>query len=89
MAAPHAVGVAALIVSEYGKRDWRNGGRTMDPARVEQVLKRSATDVACPSPVVSYAAEGRDASFDAPCVGTAKRNSIYGDGIVNAQRAVS
>ena len=32
MASPHAVGVAALIVAEYGKRDKRNGGVTMDPA---------------------------------------------------------
>jgi subtilisin family serine protease len=87
MAAPHAVGVAALIVSEFGQRQ-RGGGRTMDPAKVEKILKRSATDVACPSAVISYAAEGRPAEFDAPCVGTAKRNSIYGDGIVNALAAV-
>ena len=32
MASPHAVGVAALIVAEYGKRDKRNGGVTLDPA---------------------------------------------------------
>lgn len=88
MAAPHAVGVAALIVSEHGKRDKVHGGRTMDPAKVDKRLRRSATDVACPAPVITYAAEGRPAEFDAPCVGTAERNSIYGDGIVNALRAV-
>ena len=48
MASPHAVGVAALIVAEYGKRDKRNGGVTMDPAQVERILKRTATDHACP-----------------------------------------
>ena len=89
MATPHAVGVAALIVSEYGKPDWRHrGGLTMDPAKVEQILRRSATDVACPAPVITYTAEGRDASYDAACTGTAARNSIYGDGIVNALKAV-
>ncbi|MBI5089268.1 MAG: S8 family serine peptidase [Actinobacteria bacterium] len=88
MASPHAAGVAALIISKYGHRDWW-GGRTMNPALVEKILKRTATDVACPAPVITYVNEGRDASFDAPCVGTARRNSIYGDGIVNALRAVS
>jgi len=89
MATPHAVGVAALIVSEYGKPDWRHrGGLTMDPAKVEQILRKSATDVACPAPVITYTAEGRDASYDAACIGTPKRNSIYGDGIVNALKAV-
>ncbi|WP_207219006.1 S8 family serine peptidase [Pengzhenrongella frigida] len=88
MAAPHAAGVAALIVSEDGKRDRRRPGLTMDPAKVDKALRKSATDVACPAPVITYAAEGRGPEFDAPCVGTAKRNSIYGDGIVNALRAV-
>ncbi len=89
MATPHAVGVAALIVSEDGKRDRKHGGLTMDPAKVDKILRKSATDVACPAAVITYAAEGRTPDFDAPCVGTAKRNSIYGDGIVNALRAVS
>jgi subtilisin family serine protease len=88
MASPHAAGVAALIVSEFGHRDGRNGGLTMDPDKVERILRRTATEVACPAPVISYIAVGRDASFDAPCVGDAARNSIYGDGIVNALSAV-
>lgn len=87
MAAPHAAGVAALIVSEHG-RGGRGGSMAMDPDKVEKILRRSATDVACPAPVITYAAEARDASYDAPCVGSARRNSIYGDGIVNALRAV-
>ena len=88
MAAPHAVGVAALIVSEFGKGQRHGKGRTMDPAKVEQILRDSATDVACPAPVITYIAERRTAAFDAPCVGTPQRNSIYGDGIVNAAAAV-
>lgn len=88
MAAPHAVGVAALIVSEFGKGQRHGKGRTMDPAKVERILLRSATDVACPAPVISYINVGRDASFDAPCVEARGRNSIYGAGIVNALAAV-
>ena len=87
MASPHAAGVAALIVSEFGRSD-RGKNLSMDPNKVEQILRRTATDVACPSPVISYTAEGRDPSWDAPCVGSAARNSIYGSGIVNALRAV-
>ncbi len=88
MAAPHAVGVAALIVSEHGRSQRHGPGRTMDPAKVEQILRNSATDVACPAPVITYAEEGRGPAYDAPCVGDAERNSIYGDGIVNALAAV-
>ena len=58
MASPHAVGVAALIVSEFGKGQRHGKGRTMDPAKVERILLSTATDIACPSPVISYAAEG-------------------------------
>jgi lantibiotic leader peptide-processing serine protease len=88
MAAPHAVGVAALIVSEFGKGQRHGKGRTMDPAKVERILLRSATDVQCPADVISYAAEGRGPEFDAPCVQEHGRNSIWGDGIVDALRAV-
>jgi lantibiotic leader peptide-processing serine protease len=88
MAAPHAAGVAALIVSKYGDRDKKLGGRTLAPSKVERILYATATKVACPAPVITYAAEGRSPAFDAPCVGTASKNSIYGNGIVNANRAV-
>ena len=88
MAAPHAVGVAALIVSEFGKGQRHGKGRTMDPAKVERILRDSAKNVACPAAVITYTAELRDATYDAPCIGTPERNSIYGDGIVNALRAV-
>jgi subtilisin family serine protease len=89
MASPHAAGVAALIVSEFGHRAGRHGELTMDPDKVERILRRTATATPCPAiNPITYVNEGRDASFDAPCVGDAERNSIYGDGIVDALSAV-
>jgi len=87
MAAPHAVGVAALIVSRYGKTDRRHGGLTLDPAKTERILLRTATDTACPNPPL-FTYPDRDESYNALCEGTAARNGFYGDGIVNAAAAV-
>src|SRR6266545_1903643 len=39
MASPHAVGVAAIIVAEQGRRDFSRGGLTADPDKVERVLR--------------------------------------------------
>jgi subtilisin family serine protease len=86
MASPHAVGVAALIVSEKGERDRARGGVTLDPDKVEKVLRRTATDTPCPAqePFVYPDAPG---AFDATCEGTPAFNGFYGDGIVNALAA--
>jgi subtilisin family serine protease len=86
MAAPHAVGVAALIVSEIGRRDVFRGGVTADPDKVEQLLRETATDTPCPAqePFVYPDAPG---AFDATCTGTPAFNGFYGDGIVNALAA--
>jgi subtilisin family serine protease len=89
MASPHVAGVAALIVSQFGTEDQVRGGLTMAPALVEHVLRTTAARTACPAPVITYDAEGRDASYNATCEGTAAHNSVYGDGIVNAAAAVS
>ncbi|WP_341273749.1 S8 family serine peptidase [Pseudonocardia sediminis] len=88
MAAPHVSGVAALVVSRFGKPT-RGGGFGMNPAAVERTVLATAADKACPGPVQSYAREGRDAEYDAPCTGTARFNSLYGDGIVDAYAAVT
>jgi subtilisin family serine protease len=91
MAAPHATGVAALIVSQYGKKDPKHQGTlTMDPDAVEKVLTRTATPRACPNPrTVSYVDVGRSPEFDATCEGDAKFNGFYGHGIVDAYGAVT
>ncbi len=92
MASPHAVGVAALIVSQYGHPDGgKNSGQvTLKPKDVAKKLMSSATDHACPDPaLITYTQVGRPASYDALCEGTTKFNSIWGDGIVDALAAVT
>jgi subtilisin family serine protease len=90
MASPHAVGVAALIVAQYGHRDKRHGGLTLSPKVVERVLRGTATDTACPTPrEFHYPDPDLGPEYTATCLGSKKFNGFYGDGIVDAQRAVS
>jgi subtilisin family serine protease len=90
MASPHAAGVAALIASRYGKRDFFRGGLTMSPNAVERQLYRTAAKHACPEPRLrSYANEGRSAEFDAFCYGGTNFNGFYGYGVVDAAAAVT
>lgn len=87
MASPHATGVAALIVSQYGKPS--RGGFGLNPDAVQRVLEGTASDIACPVPrTVDYLDEGRDASYTATCVGDASFNGFYGHGAVDAWSAV-
>jgi lantibiotic leader peptide-processing serine protease len=86
MAAPHAVGVAALIVAQNGKRDRVNGGLTLDPDKVAKILRKQATDTPCP-PQEPFVYPSNPGVFDATCVGNADFNGFYGDGIVNAEKA--
>jgi subtilisin family serine protease len=87
MAAPHATGVAALIVAEYGQRDRRHGGLTLRPDRVERILERTATDTACPAQN-PFTYPGLSAVYNAVCQGTPDVNGFYGEGIVDALAAV-
>jgi hypothetical protein len=90
MASPHAGGVAALIVSEYGKKDKRRAGLTLDPDKVDQILTSTASEHACPTPpLVSYVGVGRPVEFDALCEGSPAFNGFYGHGIVDAFAAVT
>jgi lantibiotic leader peptide-processing serine protease len=88
MAAPHASGVAALVVAAHGS------GASVDdfglaPASTRSTLMATATDHACPTPALqTYTDVGRSPEFDALCVGDADVNGFYGDGIVNALSAV-
>jgi subtilisin family serine protease len=44
MASPHVVGVAALIISEFGKKDQKHPGLAMEPSEVRSILRRSAAE---------------------------------------------
>jgi subtilisin family serine protease len=86
MAAPHAVGVAALIVAANGEQgdDGRDFG--LDPNKTEKLLYRTATKTPCPpGGVLDY--PDRDATWTAVCEGTLDHNGFYGHGIVDALAA--
>jgi subtilisin family serine protease len=91
MASPHAVGVAALVVSEFGRRD--RSGLTLDPRLTEKKLLASATEHACPTPRLYHYTRitptAGTVESDALCAGPAYKNGFYGRGIVNAEAAVS
>ena len=88
MASPHAVGVAALIVSQFGAPE--SGGLGMSPASVQTVLQDSARNHPCPEGgVLDYPDEDLGEEFTATCEGTAEFNGFYGHGIVDALDAVT
>jgi lantibiotic leader peptide-processing serine protease len=81
MASPHATGVAAVIISEFGKRDRRMGGLELRPRTTERILKETAREHACPEP--------RLTEFGALCEGGLRYNGFYGYGIVDALSAAT
>ncbi|GLZ39842.1 serine protease [Actinokineospora sp. NBRC 105648] len=88
MASPHASGVAALIVSQYG--DYSRDGVTLSPDKVKRVLEGTASPINCPTPrTVDYTVVGRTPDFNATCTGTTEFNSFYGNGSVDAWAAVT
>jgi subtilisin family serine protease len=88
MASPHVAGVAALIIDRYG-RTTKGGGKALKPALVRAILESSAVNHACPAGGTEiYTDEGHDPEWNALCTGTTDVNSLYGEGIVNANRAV-
>ncbi|TDD79429.1 S8 family peptidase [Actinomadura rubrisoli] len=95
MASPHAVGVAALVVSKYGRPDRGHGGLTLDPSFVERVLRGTATAKPCPTPsTVEYVwyrlVDGKwvKNTSKQTCEGSKERNGFFGNGIVDALHAV-
>ena len=85
MAAPHAAGVVALIVAEYGAKDRNDPGLTMDTSKTRTRLFHTATKEPCPDPpAYVYPENGRTQI----CETTPERNGFYGKGIVNALAAV-
>jgi hypothetical protein len=89
---PHAAGVVALAVSRFGER--RRGEFGLNPRVTEFVLRRTATDTACPEPrtfTYGFTTPPSTAphTWDATCEGTPENNGFYGDGIVDAERVAS
>ena len=76
--------MAAVIVAAHGNRDRKHGGMTLDPDEVDQIMRRTATNVPCPETEPFVYPEPASEGLDATCVGTPDFNGFYGDGIVNA-----
>ncbi|WP_037971569.1 S8 family peptidase [Streptosporangium amethystogenes] len=87
MAAPHATGVAAILISRFGKPD--KSGLTMPPADVQRLLYATATSTACPSPRKYVYKIDLLADEVHKCEGPKARNGFYGHGIVDAAKAAS
>jgi len=77
MASPHAAGVAALILSQFGK---------MPQGAVQAALTNTADPMACPANPFDPGGTG---AFLATCVGGSGYNGFFGHGQVNAFNAVT
>jgi lantibiotic leader peptide-processing serine protease len=76
MASPHAAGVAALIISQFGK---------MPQGRVQAMIDQTADPQECPPNPFN---PGPPFNYEATCTGGAGYNSFYGHGQINALNAV-
>jgi subtilisin family serine protease len=77
MASPHVAGVAALIVSQFGK---------MPQGKVQAMINQTADPVPCPANPFNPGGTG---AWLATCVGGTGYNGFYGHGQVNALSAVT
>ncbi|HEX6547918.1 MAG TPA: S8 family serine peptidase, partial [Candidatus Dormibacteraeota bacterium] len=85
MAAPHATGVAALIISRYGNLSSPQNGK-MRPEQVVSLLEQTADPQPCPSSLPPGYAAFTSRSNGAPqtCTGGTGYNNWYGHGQINA-----
>jgi subtilisin family serine protease len=87
MASPHVAGLAALIVSRFGRN-----GNGVSPADVLDRLTSSADPLPCPPNPFNPAFPSpsfNPAAAPAHCEGTSAYNSFYGYGQINALKAVT
>jgi lantibiotic leader peptide-processing serine protease len=80
MAGPHAVGVAALLLSAHGD---------MPPGALSAALQQSTNALSCPVDVSIYAPFPQNSGAPQSCQGGSGHNSWYGSGEVDALKAVS
>jgi lantibiotic leader peptide-processing serine protease len=86
MASPHATGVAAILISRFGKPG--KAGVDLAPATVEDLLYKSAAQKACPEPRrYVYKIFGQSETHE--CQGGPSDNGFYGHGIVDAWKAAT
>ncbi|MEV0619915.1 S8 family serine peptidase [Nonomuraea sp. NPDC050404] len=86
MASPHAAGVAAILISRFGKPG--RAGVDLAPATVEDLLYKTAAQKACPEPrKYVYKIFGQSETHE--CQGEAADNGFYGHGIVDAWKAAT
>ena len=79
MACPHVAGVAALVMSQTGKRG--NAAAT--------VVQQATNPLPCPSDMSIYAPFSQSSGEPQECTGGLNHNSFYGSGEVDALKAVS
>jgi subtilisin family serine protease len=80
MASPHAVGVAALLLSAHG---------SMTSGQLSAALQGSTNALSCPADVSAYAPFPQNSGAPQACQGGSGHNSWYGSGEVDALKAVS
>jgi lantibiotic leader peptide-processing serine protease len=81
MASPHITGLAALVISRFGRA---NG------AGVEAIMQSTATPTACPTDLTPYEPfPSFSNGVPQTCTGGPGSNSWYGAGIVNAYNAIT
>ena len=77
MAAPHAAGLAALLLS-----------KGVAPRAVQAAMERSANSLPCPTDMSIYAAFPQFSGEPQECTGGPEHNSFYGAGEIDALAAV-
>lgn len=91
-AAPYVTGVAALVVSRFGRQGRGDESARMSPDAVRSILLRTATPLACPpNPYVRVvnAPPPFGGTWTANCLGTEFLNGFFGYGEVNALAAIT
>ena len=89
MAGPHVAGVAALVISRYGGSSTPQNGHTR-AGKVAASLQQTADAQPCPSSLpAGYDAFTQTSGDPQECQGGVGHNSWYGNGQVNALRAVT
>jgi hypothetical protein len=89
MASPHAAGVAALIISQFGDLQSKKG--KMNPGQVQAYLDQTADPQPCPAalPPGYSAIVSLDNGAPQTCQGGTGYNGWYGHGQVDALNAVT